>query len=440
MKVLLTNIHSVHNAGDYALMTQSIHLIKEIYTVDIEIILCMDDLSYDNQAYEKVLSFTGWVLETNPDGSTKFNISKFISLIFSAFIPLWMYRFFKILPLWLTPQKLIPLLKAYTHVDAVYSVAGGYLYSSGRGVALLLRLFPLWLAHLTRKPCFLLPQSIGPIRKSSECRLLNYVLSSTRIVLPREPISLRQLELCRIDKPQIKLTPDLGFKFKGCTQSELDAWCTQNDLSLPSSSPALGLTVIDWGAQFSHFTHQSTYEEACAEAVRTFINQTGGTVYIFPQVCGPTKSQDDRIPSRRVANLVGSPVTAVYLIDKPVPAEVLKSLYGKMTIFIGTRMHSNIFALSQSVPTLAIGYLHKTRGIMEMLNLEQWVLDINSLSSHQLCSVMINLFEQRAFISKQIRSQLIEFDKMYAESTALLSADIYMHDAMRAQESAHHDS
>ena len=41
---------------------------------------------------------------------------------------------------------------------------------------------------------------------------------------------------------------------------------------------------------------------------------------------------------------------------------------------VGTRFHSVIFALAARVPCIAIGYEHKTRGIMRDLSLDGWVL------------------------------------------------------------------
>jgi colanic acid/amylovoran biosynthesis protein len=47
-----------------------------------------------------------------------------------------------------------------------------------------------------------------------------------------------------------------------------------------------------------------------------------------------------------------------------------------MDVFIGTRMHSNIFALISKVPVVAIEYEHKTRGIMRDLGLEHLTVAI----------------------------------------------------------------
>jgi colanic acid/amylovoran biosynthesis protein len=65
------------------------------------------------------------------------------------------------------------------------------------------------------------------------------------------------------------------------------------------------------------------------------------------------------------------------------PFEVI-GLCGAMDIFIGTRMHSNIFSLISKVPVVAIEYEHKTRGIMRGLGLEDLTIDIKDVTPQTL--------------------------------------------------------
>ncbi len=41
-----------------------------------------------------------------------------------------------------------------------------------------------------------------------------------------------------------------------------------------------------------------------------------------------------------------------------------------MDLFLGTRLHSNIFALVAGVPVVAVAYQYKTFGLMEMIGLK----------------------------------------------------------------------
>ena len=72
------------------------------------------------------------------------------------------------------------------------------------------------------------------------------------------------------------------------------------------------------------------------------------------------------------------------LMDMPTKPELLRAAYGQMDLFIATRLHSGIFAIQMGVPTLFIGYLHKTRGLMEMLGMEEWMLEIGDVTEEVL--------------------------------------------------------
>jgi colanic acid/amylovoran biosynthesis protein len=72
------------------------------------------------------------------------------------------------------------------------------------------------------------------------------------------------------------------------------------------------------------------------------------------------------------------------VIEKPLLPNILKAAYGLMDIFIATRMHSAIFAISMKVPTLLIGYLHKVMGLAQMLSLEEWAIDLRSVTENVL--------------------------------------------------------
>jgi len=66
-------------------------------------------------------------------------------------------------------------------------------------------------------------------------------------------------------------------------------------------------------------------------------------------------------------------------------------------------MHSNIFALSQGVPLIAIAYFHKTWGIMQMLGLERWVIDIEAVTPEGLINKLVELWQEREQIKQLIK-------------------------------------
>jgi colanic acid/amylovoran biosynthesis protein len=65
-------------------------------------------------------------------------------------------------------------------------------------------------------------------------------------------------------------------------------------------------------------------------------------------------------------------------------------------------MHSNIFALSEGVPVVAIGYLHKTRGMAEMIGIDELFINIDQVSGNVLVDCVKNLWKNHQYWKTRI--------------------------------------
>ena len=104
-------------------------------------------------------------------------------------------------------------------------------------------------------------------------------------------------------------------------------------------------------------------------------------VFVFiPQVTVSTG--DDTVIAEEIKNRLPEKYQNKFIIkrDDWSPSEI-KSLIANMDYFVGTRMHSNIFATSMCVPTTAIAYEKKTNGIMETVGLENYIIEIDDITS-----------------------------------------------------------
>lgn len=178
----------------------------------------------------------------------------------------------------------------------------------------------------------------------------------------------KQLLHCKIPISRIHQLPDPAFAFQGASSSTGYNWLKRNGIEPQDhTQPLLGITLINWGAENPIFSQQEKYENAIEAVALHFKKQYNGQVIFFTQVWGPSESQDDRIPLRRLKTRLSDRNPSIKFIDTPLSPDLLWSLYGQMDVFIGTRMHSNIFALSQGIPVIGIAYQPKTMGIFRML-------------------------------------------------------------------------
>ena len=99
----------------------------------------------------------------------------------------------------------------------------------------------------------------------------------------------------------------------------------------------------------------------------------GAQVVLFPFVLeGGYDLGDEKITNNVYKKISDYERHNVYICRQTNPM-IIKSMMECLTILIGSRMHSNILALSVATPVLAISYLPKTNGIMDMLGLADWV-------------------------------------------------------------------
>jgi colanic acid/amylovoran biosynthesis protein len=399
--ILIINVHSLKNAGDAALSQVTIDQVKSNFPQS-NITLILDDPDPRSDNVNMVSSLNAWLQPSTSNGRTKWSIFHLLMFIPATLIPLLIYRLFNFRFLYLTPGKLHNLLNSYIDADIIISQPGGFLYSSGRGFVLLTKLYSLGMALIAGKPLYLFPQSFGPFFQKWEKRVVQWTLSGAQIIMAREPESYNLLNSIGIPESTLLLIPDLAFAYQGKPKTFGEKWLKDHGVVSERSIPLLGITVINWSAENKRFLYQDEYESAIASATRFFIEHHAGIAVFFTQVRGPSMSQDDRIPTRRVIDQLRNLSESVIFIEDPLPPDALKSIYGCMDIFIGTRMHSNIFALGERVPVIAIGYQHKTRGTMQMLDLEEWTLEITDLKAEQLISKLSSLWNGRKAVQEKL--------------------------------------
>jgi colanic acid/amylovoran biosynthesis protein len=193
---------------------------------------------------------------------------------------------------------------------------------------------------------------------------------------------------------------DGGFLFAGGTGPVVT-----DVVDLRPGRPVIGVTVRQWLPGPA----QVRYERAVAELCEHVID-TGAEVVFVPQVTAVHHGDDDRIPSRRVADLVRGD-RPVHVLTGSYDCDQIKALYGSLDLTVGTRFHSVIFSLTAAVPALAIEYEHKTGGIMKDLGLSEWVCDIAEVTGPQL----VELYDQLVRAQDNYRDHLHRVLPEYVE-------------------------
>ncbi|HBY01497.1 MAG TPA: hypothetical protein DEG92_02970 [Rikenellaceae bacterium] len=162
------------------------------------------------------------------------------------------------------------------------------------------------------------------------------------------------------------------------------------------------MTVTRWsfpGSKNPLFLKEE-YIRSFRECASHITGRLGMQILVFPQVTGPSSYSDDRIFAKEIFGPLEN--QDIVLLNEHYEPDKLKGIMAHMTVFVGTRMHSNIFSLSAKVPTMAIAYQEKTTGIMEMLGLGDWVIPINDVSPKKMINMFSDLLHHRDFLKEKL--------------------------------------
>jgi colanic acid/amylovoran biosynthesis protein len=239
------------------------------------------------------------------------------------------------------------------------------------------------------------------------------------LVYVRDTISCDLARSLSLDADKLKYCPDLAFDLPALDRRSASAYLTRYGYDEQRASA--GATVISRLARSLDPDSLANYESVLTRSLAQLVERYGVAVYFFPQGTGPTPQEDDRLAARRVVERQPAAQASMTAVEEPLPPATLKGLYGLMDIFVATRLHSGIFALSAGVPTLFVGYLTKTRGMLTSLGLgEEFLVELASLDAADFWARLENLWLRR----HAVRERLLGMMPAIAAQTRQLGYEI----------------
>lgn len=223
--------------------------------------------------------------------------------------------------------------------------ASGFAYSDQWGAAAaaqLARLSARW--RKQGKHIVLLPQALGPFRDPAVHDAFRRALDSVDLVFARDRVSLEYARELGPSRARVEQAPDFTISMPGTLP--------------PGYAPRPGqvaivpnLRMVDKGGADAG----ERYVAALAECVR-HLRAHGYEPFIL--VHDPT---GDFVMAEQLRERTGGELPVVHEDD---PAH-LKGILGGCHAVIGSRFHALVSALSQAVPSLAMGWSHKYEMLFE---------------------------------------------------------------------------
>ncbi len=285
----------------------------------------------------------------------------------------------------------VALAQALVNTDLVVSCGGSFLndlYALNLGPRLAL----YHAAHRAEIPVVFFAQSIGPLESPLSRQAARQVLNPAAWVLARDPASAQIVRRLGVQCP-ISVGVDAAV----------------SDVPLPAElerdekqdAPILGVTARAW-----HFPGhdnpqdlQSAYEANVAAACRAWLQESGGKVR-FLSNCTDFGGyhQDDRLAAQRIALAIGREELESGQVSVEERGDLdhhhVRRQAAACDFFVGTRMHSLIFATTAGVPAVGVAYEFKTPEWLAMCGLEGLSVDI--ADTQGLTQLLLEAWRERS--------------------------------------------
>lgn len=256
------------------------------------------------------------------------------------------------------------------------------------------------------KPFILYSQSIGPFRWYSR-PVVRFCLGKAKGIILREKVSVNYLNALKLVGVFTSLKPDCAFALRPASSERVHNILVSEKIDYQDNKLLAGISIS--GNMEKANKH---YLKLMAEMIDWMIDNFDVQVLLISHVFARSwfRAIDDRETAENIFSNIRNKSRVKIIKNEYTPYE-LKGIIGCTDIFIGSRMHANIAALSMGVPTITLGYTHKYQGIMASFGLEAFAIEHN-VSLEQFKNTVNQLWNKR----QQIREMLKEKSAVANES------------------------
>lgn len=363
MKIVITNAYTWGNKGDAGILLGTIDTLLDIYGENLEVDILTFSPELDKTHYLGMKGIHG-VYENvlSPYKPNPLHIPvQYLNVIRGTFQRLTML---------LNEENLnTENYMAIRNAGYVIACGGGYL-GGNNWAGNYLHLFLIDTCIKLNKKVVMVGNSIEPSTNKYVIRRLHQSLLRLEAIFARENITYSFLtENLGLDN--VKLIPDMAFMLKPSKK----IFNIRKKCGIESNQLLIGITV----RKCSNIQNEITrYITIISDTMTNVIRKKNAHFVFIPQV--RFLDDDDLKIAQHIKDHLNESIKNRFTLisDDYSPSE-LKTLIGECDVFFGTRMHSVIFATSMRIPSVAIAYQEKTNGIMRMLGLSDYVLNISEL-------------------------------------------------------------
>lgn len=307
-------------------------------------------------------------------------------------------------------KKKIETLNLMEECDAFFIKGGGFMHSYG-GItapyAIYFNMYHVKLALSLKKKVIIMPNSFGPFKGLGVNRNLRKIFNKCTLVFARESISSKCLK--EEMNLNIEYLPDLAFSLEKNSISLNDM---KEQYKIPEGRRLVAITARPYRFPEYHNGEElyMKYINSLSDMV-VWLHNNGYHALLIEHTIATRHHESDILCLQEITKNVDSKAFTL-ISDENYTCRDLKAIYGNCDFVIGTRFHSDIFAMSECIPALAISYEgYKSMGIMQDMGLSDYCIAMNEVTSKNL----IERFELLVNNEEKVKIQLNQYKKRVKE-------------------------
>jgi colanic acid/amylovoran biosynthesis protein len=299
-----------------------------------------------------------------------------------------------------------PVVDRLRRCAAVLDISGGDSFTDLYGTARLQSVSAPKLAALrAKRPLVLLPQTYGPFTSADSADVARRIVRASAMAWSRDADSHAVLlDLLGGDATVAREGVDVAFALPARAP----------DVSLPrgvrraldarddGGAPVVGVNIsgLLW-ADTSAFGFQLDYRTSVVRLVRRLLDEDCEVVLV-PHVRDVAHGRESDAVAAQAVLAAGSAKSRVHVLPDTLDASELKEVISRFDWFCGSRMHATIAGLSTGVPTAALSYSAKTRGVFASCGVGGEVIDARSTSTDDAVERLLDAFARRRTVGERL--------------------------------------
>jgi polysaccharide pyruvyl transferase WcaK-like protein len=311
-----------------------------------------------------------------------------------------------------------PYVRILVETDKVFDITGGDSFSDIYGLHrfLIYGFLQKWLVTQFGKELILLPQTYGPFKRSITRLMAKSILNRSSVVYARDSESFEYLQALlgghNVDG-KLRFMPDVAFILDSHRPETIDIGSLDNVRKEGSIVVGLNISGLLFNGGYTHenmFGLKTNYSELIYRVVDFLMEDERLLVLLVPHVLSPSREvEDDPNACRQLyEKIIEKYPDRIFLTQGQYNQNGIKHIIGLCDLFIGSRMHACIAALSQSMPVVGIAYSKKFQGVFDSVGMSNYVADVYQCSEDKLLSTIRAALDDREKIRMHLNKVMPE--------------------------------